>query len=111
MNLPGDDGWDYLTFDDGAQRLFIAHGTQVQVVDADHLTLAGTIADTPGVHGIALAQDVGHGYISAGRTGTIVVFDLRSLARLKEIQDVLSHPRDLDTGHEQRLSRIAPPTL
>ena len=34
-----------------------------------------------------------------------------TLARLKEIQDVLSHPRDLDTGHEQRLSRIAPPTL
>ena len=86
VKLPGDEGWDYLTFDDATHRLFIAHGTQVQVVDTDRLTLTGTIADTPGVHGIALAPDVGHGYISAGRSGTIVVFDLKSLARLKEIK-------------------------
>jgi DNA-binding beta-propeller fold protein YncE len=92
VKLPGDDGWDYLTFDDGTHRLFIAHGTQVQVVDTDHLTLAGTIADTPGVHGIALAPDVGHGYISAGRSGTIVVFDLKSLARLKEIKTTGENP-------------------
>jgi DNA-binding beta-propeller fold protein YncE len=92
VKLPGDDGWDYLTFDDAAHRLFIAHGTQVQVVDTDHLTLAGSIADTPGVHGIALAPDVGHGYISAGRSGNIVVFDLRSLARLKEIKATGENP-------------------
>src|SRR5215469_3274148 len=92
VKLPGDDGWDYLTFDDAAHRLFIAHGTQVQVVDTDHLTLAGTIPDTSGVHGIALAPDVGHGYISAGRSGTIVVFDLRSLARLKEIKATGENP-------------------
>ena len=92
VKLPGDEGWDYLTFDDAGHRLFIAHGTQVQVVDTDHLTLAGTIPDTPGVHGIALAPDVGHGYISAGRSGTIVVFDLRSLARLKEIKATGENP-------------------
>ncbi|HEY1873071.1 MAG TPA: YncE family protein [Steroidobacteraceae bacterium] len=92
VKLPGDDGWDYLTFDDAAHRLFIAHGTQVLVVDTDHLTPAGTIADTPGVHGIALAPDAGHGYISAGRSGTIVVFDLKSLARLKEIKATGENP-------------------
>ena len=92
VKLPGDDGWDYLTFDDAAHRLFIAHGTQVQVVDTDHLTLAGTVPDTPGVHGIALAPDVGHGYISAGRSGTIVVFDLKTLARLKEIKATGENP-------------------
>jgi DNA-binding beta-propeller fold protein YncE len=92
LKLPGDDGWDDLTFDDAAHRLFIAHGTQVQVVDTDHLTLAGTIEDTPGVHSIALAPDVGHGYISAGRSNTIVVFDLRSLARLKEIKTTGENP-------------------
>src|SRR5215470_19126962 len=92
VKLPGDDGWDDLTFDDGAHRLFIAHGTQVQVVDTDHLTLAGTIADTPGVHGIALASDVDHGYISAGRSGSIVVFDLKTLARLKEIKATGENP-------------------
>ena len=92
VKLPGDDGWDYLTFDDAAHRLFIAHGTQVLVLDTDHLTLAGTIADTPGVHGIALAPDVGHGYISAGRANTIVVFDLKTLARLKEIKTTGENP-------------------
>jgi len=92
VKLPGDDGWDYLTFDDAAHRLFIAHGTQVLVLDTDHLTPAGTIADTPGVHGIALAPDVGHGYISAGRSGTIVVFDLKTLARLKEIKATGENP-------------------
>jgi len=50
ISLPGDGGWDDLTFDDGGHRLFIAHGTQVQVVDTDKLALAGSIADTPGVH-------------------------------------------------------------
>jgi len=92
VKLPGDEGWDDLTFDDGAHRLFIAHATQVLVVDTDHLTLTGTIADTPGVHGIALAPDVGHGYISAGRSGSIVVFDLKSLARLKDIKATGENP-------------------
>src|SRR3974390_2650080 len=92
VSLPGDGGWDDLTFDDGGHRLFIAHGTEVQVLDADKLTLAATIADTPGVHGIALATDVGHGYISAGRSGTIVVFDLKSLARLKDIKATGDNP-------------------
>src|SRR5215469_9222457 len=92
VKLPGDGGWDYLTFDDGTHRLFIAHGTEVQVVDTDRLTPTGSIADTPGVHGIALATDVGHGYISAGRSNTIVVFDLKSLARLKEIKATGENP-------------------
>ena len=90
--LPGDEGWDYLTFEPGGHRLFIAHGTRVQVVDTDKLTLMGEIADTPGVHGIALATDLGRGYISAGRSGVIVVFDLKTLARLKEIKTTGENP-------------------
>ncbi len=90
--LPGDGGWDDLTFDDAGHRLFIAHGNEVQVLDADKLSVVGTIADTPGVHGIALAGDVGHGYVSAGRSGTIVVFDLKSLARLKEVKATGENP-------------------
>lgn len=92
VKLPGDEGWDDLTFDDAAHRLFIAHGTQVLVVDTDRLTHLGAITDTPGVHGIALATDVGHGYISAGRSGTIVVFDLKTLARLKDIKATGENP-------------------
>jgi DNA-binding beta-propeller fold protein YncE len=90
--LPGDSGWDDLTFEQGGHRLFIANGTQVQVVDTDSLTLAGTVADTPGVHGIALAPDLGRGYISAGRANSIVVFDLKTLARLKEIKTTGENP-------------------
>jgi len=90
--LPGDGGWDDLTFEPGGHRLFIAHGTEVQVVDTDSLTLAGAIADTSGVHGIALAPDLGRGYISAGRSNTVVVFDLKTLARLAEIKTTGENP-------------------
>ncbi len=92
VSLPGDEGWDYLTFEEGGHRLFIAHGTRVQVVDTDKLALAGEIADTPGVHGIALAAELGRGYVSAGRSGVIVVFDLKTLARLKEIKTTGENP-------------------
>jgi DNA-binding beta-propeller fold protein YncE len=92
VNLPGDEGWDYLTFEPGAERLFVAHGSEVLVVDSRTLKVAGTIPDTPGVHGIALAPELGRGYISAGRAGTIVVFDLKSLARLKEIKATGENP-------------------
>jgi DNA-binding beta-propeller fold protein YncE len=90
--LPGDEGWDYLEFEPGGHRLFIAHGTRVLVVDADKLAPAGEIADTPGVHGIALAPELGRGYISAGRSNVIVVFDLKTLARLKEIGTTGDNP-------------------
>src|SRR6516225_1474109 len=92
VKIPGDDGWDYLTFEQGGQRLFIAHGTQVTVVDTEQLAVAGAIADTPGAHGVALAPDLGRGYVSAGRSGTIVVFDLKTLARLKEIKATGENP-------------------
>ena len=86
VQLPGEEGWDYLAFEQGGHRLFVSHGTRVLVVDTDSLKVVGEIADTPGVHGIALAADLGRGYISAGRANTIVVFDLKTLARLKEIK-------------------------
>lgn len=83
--LPGDEGWDYLTFDAAGGRVFVAHGTKVQIVDSRKLILTGEIGDTAGVHGVALAQDLGHGYISAGRANTVVVFDLKSLAVITRI--------------------------
>jgi DNA-binding beta-propeller fold protein YncE len=92
VSLAGNDGWDYLSFDRARARIFIAHGTRVQVVDAHSYAVVGEIADTPGVHGIALAPDLGRGYISAGRADTIVVFDLRTLARLREIKPTGAGP-------------------
>jgi DNA-binding beta-propeller fold protein YncE len=90
--IPGDEGWDYLNFDPGSARLFVSHGTRVQVVETSGFTVAGEVADTPGVHGIALAPDLGRGYVSAGRADSIVVFDLRSLARLTTIMATGGNP-------------------
>ena len=92
VSLPGDEGWDYLLYDQAGQRLFVSHGSRVLVVDGEKLTVTGEIAGTPGVHGIALAPDVGRGYISAGRAGAVVVFDLKTLARLKEIKVTGENP-------------------
>jgi DNA-binding beta-propeller fold protein YncE len=92
MPLPGDEGWDYLAFEPGGHRLFVSHGTRVLVVDTEKLAVVGEIADTPGVHGIALAPDLNRGFISAGRSGVVVVFDLKSLARLQEIKVTGDNP-------------------
>ncbi|HYM27894.1 MAG TPA: hypothetical protein VET66_07075, partial [Steroidobacteraceae bacterium] len=90
--LPGDEGWDYLTFEQGGHRLFVAHGTHVLVIDTDAMQVVGEIGATRGVHGIALAPALGRGFISAGRSSTIVVFDLRTLARVAEIRSTGEGP-------------------
>ena len=86
VKIAGDTGWDDLTFDAPAHRLYVSHGTRVEVLDTQSLTLVGTIADTPGVHAIAIANDLGRGYVSAGASSVIVVFDLKTLAHIGEIK-------------------------
>lgn len=83
--LGGEGGWDYLTLDAAARRLYISRATQVLVVDPDSGKLVGTIADTPGVHGIAVAAELGTGYTSNGRDGSVTVFDLHSLRPLARL--------------------------
>jgi DNA-binding beta-propeller fold protein YncE len=92
VKIPGDGGWDYLAFDGAAHRIFVSHGTRVEVIDAKQLTVIGAIDDTPGVHGIALAQALGRGYVSAGASGNVVVFDLKTLARITEIKATGENP-------------------
>src|SRR5215475_10806649 len=84
--LGGEGGWDYLTFDPAGKRLFISRGTHVMVVDPYKGTVLGDIPDTPGVHGIALAQDLGKGFTSNGRENTITVFDLKTLKETARIK-------------------------
>jgi DNA-binding beta-propeller fold protein YncE len=76
----GDGGWDYLTVDGRGQRVFISRGTHVMVVDLRGDSVVGDIPSTPGVHGIALAPELGKGFTSNGRDSTVTVFDLRTLA-------------------------------
>ncbi len=92
VQLPGEGGWDYLTFDPAGQRLFIARGTHVEVIDTERFAIVGQVADTPGVHGTALAPELGRGYVSAGATSTIVVFDLKTLAHLADIKSTGETP-------------------
>ncbi|MEO8586342.1 MAG: YncE family protein [Acidobacteriota bacterium] len=76
----GEGGWDYLTVDPAARRLFISRGTHVMVLDTDSGKVVGDVHGTDGVHGIALAPDLKKGFTSNGRAGTVTVFDLGSLA-------------------------------
>ncbi len=76
----GEGGWDYLTVDASTRRFYISRGTHVIVLDADTGKNVGDIPDTPGVHGIALAPELGKGFVSNGREGTVTVFDLSTLA-------------------------------
>jgi DNA-binding beta-propeller fold protein YncE len=76
----GEGGWDYLTVDASARRFYISRGTHVIVLDADSGKNVGDIPDTPGVHGIALAPELGKGFVSNGHEGTVTVFDIKTLA-------------------------------
>jgi hypothetical protein len=80
--LPGDGGWDYLEFDPARHRLFITHGTHVIVVDPRTGALLGDITNTPHVHGVALAPDLGRGFITAAGDSAIHIFDLKTLQPL-----------------------------
>ena len=80
--LPGNGGWDYSHADAEARRLYVSHATEVEVLDLDSQKIVGKIPDTEGVHGIAIARDLGRGFISAGRANTVVIFDLKTLRTL-----------------------------
>jgi DNA-binding beta-propeller fold protein YncE len=80
--VPGDTGWDYLLVDSEARRVYVSRGTHVVVLDADSYAVVGDIADTQGVHGIAIAKDLGRGFTSNGRANTATMFDLKTLQTL-----------------------------
>lgn len=84
--LGGEGGWDYLTADASARRLYISRSTHVIVMDLDSGKVVGDIADTPGVHGIALAPEFGRGFTSNGREGTVSIFDLKTFATSSKVK-------------------------
>jgi DNA-binding beta-propeller fold protein YncE len=78
----GEGFWDYLAVDSEGRRLYISHGTHVQVMDVDSYALVGDIPDTQGVHGIAVAPELGRGFTSNGRANNVTIFDLKTLKTL-----------------------------
>src|SRR5713226_7607196 len=83
--IGGTGGFDYVTLDSSARRLYVSHGTQVEVLDADSGKQLGTIADTPGVHGAAIAPAFNHGFTSNGRENKVSMFDPATLKLIKKI--------------------------
>jgi len=86
FTIGGDGGWDYLTYDPAGKRLFISRGTRVMVVDPAKGSVIAEIPGTTGVHGIALAQDLGKGFTSNGGENTVTVFDLKTLKETAKIK-------------------------
>src|SRR5256714_2908226 len=83
--VPGVGGFDYVMLDGPTRRLYISHATQVEVVDADSGKVVGTITDTPGVHGVAIASEFKHGFTSNGRENKVSMFDPETLKLIKKI--------------------------
>src|SRR5215813_7867228 len=82
----GEGGWDYLSADSIARRLYIARSNRVIVFDLDQGTVAGEIPDTNGVHGVAVANDLGRGFARCGQDGKVLIFDLKTLKPLAEVR-------------------------
>jgi DNA-binding beta-propeller fold protein YncE len=82
----GEGGWDYLSIDPAGRKLYVSHGNSVVVVDIEKNKVAGEIADTPGVHGIALASDLGKGFTTNGRENKLGVVDLKTLKTTSKIE-------------------------
>jgi DNA-binding beta-propeller fold protein YncE len=83
--VTGDGPWDYITFDSVGGRLFVAHGSKVDVIDAKAGEAIGEIPKTPGVHGVALVPEAGKGYISVADQNDAVEFDLKTLKVLGRV--------------------------
>ena len=90
--VAGNGGWDYITIDEAANRLYVSHGNEMNVVDIVTKSLIGTIPDTKGVHGIALAKDLGKGFISNGRDTSVTIIDLKTLKFTAKVKVTGTNP-------------------
>ncbi len=84
--IPGDYGWDYVTADSEARRLYVPHGVEVVVLDLDSGAIAGKISGLQDVHGVAIAREFGRGFISSSDPGSVTIFDLNTLAIVDKIR-------------------------
>lgn len=85
ITIGGPGGWDYITVDPAAHRIYVSHATKIVVADTRNGNIVGEIADTPGVHGIAVAPDLGLGYTSNGRDNTSTIVDLNTLKPVMKV--------------------------
>jgi YVTN family beta-propeller protein len=86
IHIDSNGSWDYASVDEQLNRLYVSHGTIVQVVDLNTSKVIAVIPNTNGVHGIALADDVHKGFISDGKDSAVTIFDLKTNATISKIQ-------------------------
>ena len=84
--ISGAGGWDYLSIDSKARHLYVTHANKVVVVDLNNDTIAGEIADTPGVHGFAIAPELGRGFSSNGKENKVSVVDLKTNGTMAKVE-------------------------
>lgn len=90
--LGGDGGWDYIVADPVQHRLYISRGTHVMVWDMNSEKVIGDIANTLGVHGVAIAHDLNRGFTSNGRDSSVTIFDLNTLATIGVVHGTGANP-------------------
>jgi YVTN family beta-propeller protein len=83
--IGGEGGWDILTIDTAASRLYLSHATKVVVVDLNKNAVVGEIADTPGVHAFVPVPEVGRGFSSNGKESKSSVVDLTTLKTVSKV--------------------------
>ncbi|MGD0871441.1 MAG: YncE family protein [Bryobacteraceae bacterium] len=82
----GGEYFDYITFDAAARRVYLSHGTEVEVLDADSGSVAGKVAGLKRDHGVALVPELGRGFITDGDAGQVVIFDLKTLKTIGQVK-------------------------
>jgi DNA-binding beta-propeller fold protein YncE len=92
MPVGGEGGWDYVRVDPDAQRIYLSRGTHMMVVDEASGKVVGDLPNTKGIHGVALAPDLGKGYTSNGQANTVTVFDPKTLKPISEIKTTGDDP-------------------
>ncbi len=120
FHIASSGGWDYISADPNSNKLYVSHGTQVNILDKKTGDSLGFIPNTTGVHGIAFAQPFGKGYTSNGRLNNVTVFDLKTAAVLGQVAtgenpDAIMYNAYLKkiitcNGRSQSLSVIDPAT-
>jgi YVTN family beta-propeller protein len=101
--IGGDGGWDILTIDSAASRLYLSHATKVVVVDLNKNAVVGEIADTPGVHAFMPVPDLQRGFSSNGKESKSSVVDLKTLSTTSKI-DTGANPDAI--AYEPRRSEV-----
>jgi len=92
IHVEGEGGWDYLNVDEVNGTIFVSHATVAQAIDIKTGKLVGTIPDTKGIHGIAIANDLNKGFTSNGRDSSVTVFNLKTFEVITKIQVTGQNP-------------------